>query len=135
MLFDLEQRKPEAERDYDNFDPNDEVLVRAFVIPELLDALRHGRFDTSQGMSKTENILVFALNMHLHAEAANFTDLVFEELATIYETLSAKRTRNWWQHIPDEYKEENRSTLEKSERALTEQLNEWRMQRAGSRAE
>jgi hypothetical protein len=134
MLFDLEQRKPEAERDYDNFDPNDEILVRIFVIPELLDALRHGRFDTAQG-TKTENILLLGLGLHLQAEAAHLTELVFEELIVMYETLSSKFTDNWWRHIPDEYKEENRPMLEKSERALVDQLNQWRGLRAANRAE
>jgi hypothetical protein len=64
-LYDLERGKSEEERDWENFDPNDEVLLRSFVLPELLDALRSGNCDTKIGMSKTEMVLQWSLGVYL----------------------------------------------------------------------
>jgi hypothetical protein len=124
MLCDLQAMKPVAERDLDNFDPNDEVLLRYFTIPVLLDGLRTGTFDTGQG-AKTDIILGWALGMHLEDEADKLTDEVFAGLVRLYTTRVREEIDNWWRHVPEAYKEENHVMLQQKESTLASTLNHW----------
>jgi hypothetical protein len=134
MLCDLQEMKPVEEQDLENFDPNDEVLLRCFVIPALLDSLRMGQFDTEQG-AKTDNILLWALGMHLDDEADKLTADVFAGLRAIFCAMTREHTAAWWSHIPAAYRDENRLLLEQRESALSTTLDRWQSTRSGAGAE
>jgi hypothetical protein len=134
MLCDLQAMRPVEQRDVENFEPNDEVLLRCFVIPALLDSLRNGRFDTAQG-AKTDNILLWALGMHLDADADTLTEAVFDGLLSIFSAMSREHTANWWSHIPAAYWDENRPMLQQRQQALASTLSRWQSSRSGAGAE
>jgi hypothetical protein len=129
MLCDLQAMKPAGERDLESFDPNDEVLLRCFTIPALLDSLRVGRFDTHQG-AKTDVVLMWVLGVHLNDEADKLADPIFEDLLAIYSNMWREEIANWWAHVPEAYQDENRSTLQQKERTLATTLSGWKRRRA-----
>jgi hypothetical protein len=130
MLCDLNAMKPAEKRDHENFEPNDEVLLRCFTIPALLDSLRVGYLDTDQG-AKTDIVLMWALGMHLEAEADKLADPVFDGLVAIYGTMCRERIANWWSHVSEEYRDENKPTLQQRELDLSSTLSQWRSRRPG----
>jgi hypothetical protein len=133
MLCDLQAMKPAHERDSENFDPNDEVLLRCFTIPALLDGLRTGQFDTGRG-AKTDIILLWAVGMHLQAEADQLSAETFEALIGIYAAMSREHISEWWEHVSEEYREANRPTYEQRGRDLDSILSQWRDRRSSAAA-
>ena len=130
MLCDLNAMKPDVERDQENFDPNDEVLLRCFTIPALLDSLRAGSFDTDQG-AKNDIVLMWAIGMHLEAEADKLSIPVFDGLVAIYSTMCRERIASWWRHVSEECRDENEPTLQQREHELSSTLSQWRSRRPG----